>query len=308
MSLVVLNSGSLYSTYISTVDHLPCDIVRSLWLVQSCNLGVEKEEEKIRQLVLDHGNNTQTVAARQYYHLRRKIMSLSREAAEEMNALCGQLRSHESMLKDEILHLERVAEAPATKDESSTQRLRAQLEEHYRNNPLPSQTEAKEKEKKRLKASGIKLILKLSKHEEPRIIRKRGRPRKDESRSPQRLSNITSGPKVPHRPTRITIKKPTPMIQSHIPEPQPEPSPIPTQTPEEVFCFCKQPSFGDMIACDNDSCKNGEWFHYKCVGLLNRVEALKYTTQKWYCSNECREAGQARLERKKKNKKRRKNW
>lgn len=308
MSLVVLNSGSLYSTYISTVDHLPCDIVRSLWLVQSCNLGVEKEEEKIRQLVSDHGNNTQTVAARQYYQLRSKIMSLSREAAEEMNALCGQLRSHESMLKDEILHLERVAEAPATKDESSTQRLRAQLEEHYRNNPLPAQTEAIENDKKKLKSSGLKLILKLSKHEEPRLIRKRGRPRKDDILGSQRAASMTSGLKVPPRPTRITIKKPKPVIQTHSPEPQPEPSPMPAPMPEEVFCFCKQPSFGDMIACDNESCSNGEWFHYKCVGLLNRVEALKYTTQKWYCSNECRQAGQARLERKKKIKKRRKNW
>ena len=42
-----------------------------------------------------------------------------------------------------------------------------------------------------------------------------------------------------------------------------------------------------MISCDNESsCPNGEWFHYKCVGILNRVVALKYTTGKesWYCS------------------------
>lgn len=57
-----------------------------------------------------------------------------------------------------------------------------------------------------------------------------------------------------------------------------------------LYCFCKQRSFGDMIACDNNNCPNGEWFHYKCVGLLNRVEALKYTTEKWYCSTSCREA------------------
>ena len=36
-----------------------------------------------------------------------------------------------------------------------------------------------------------------------------------------------------------------------------------------------------MISCDNESsCPNGEWFHYKCVGILNRVVALKYTTGK----------------------------
>ena len=39
-----------------------------------------------------------------------------------------------------------------------------------------------------------------------------------------------------------------------------------------TLLFCKQPSFGNMISCDNESsCPNGEWFHYKCVGILNRV-------------------------------------
>lgn len=52
-----------------------------------------------------------------------------------------------------------------------------------------------------------------------------------------------------------------------------------------------------MIACDNESsCPNGEWFHYKCVGLLNRVDALKYTTGKipWYCSEGCRKSRRGR--------------
>lgn len=312
MSLVILNSGSLYSTYISTVDHLPCDIVRSLWLVQSCNLAVQKEEEKLNQLFAKHGNETQRVGAGQYYQLRKRIISLSEEAAEEMNALHRQLRSHEGMLKDEILQLEKVAEAPATKDDSSAESLRKQLEEHYKNHPLPSQTEALRKEKKRLDSSGIKLILKLSKHDEPRVIRKRGRPRKDESLSLREISAITADAKVPSRPSRLNIKQPKPRLKRLIPQPNPEPEPElaiePAAEPEEAYCFCKQPSFGDMIACDNEKCPNGEWFHYKCVGLLNRVEALKYTTQKWYCSEDCRQKVQAIPETKKKNKKRRKNW
>lgn len=311
MSLVVLNSGSLYCTYISTVDHLPCDIIRSLWLVQWCNIAVEKEEAHLHELFLKHGNDTQKVAAEEYAQLRRKIEILSRESAEEVNALYDQLRTHESMLKDEIIQLQRVAEAPATKDESSTQSLRKQLEEHYKSNPLPSQTEAMRKsldQKKKPDTNGIKLILKLSKHDEPRVIRKRGRPRKDESDLLRRIPTNTSDLKLSPKPTptKIHIKPPTPTMKSFVPETLPEPEPVVEQ--EETFCFCKQPSLGDMIACDNDKCPNGEWFHYKCVGLLNRVEALKYATQKWYCSEGCRQAGQAALERKKKNKKRRKNW
>ncbi|KAI9187400.1 hypothetical protein LWI28_027712 [Acer negundo] len=36
---------------------------------------------------------------------------------------------------------------------------------------------------------------------------------------------------------------------------------------EPTYCVCHQVSFGDMIACDNETCQGGEWFHYTCVGL-----------------------------------------
>lgn len=49
----------------------------------------------------------------------------------------------------------------------------------------------------------------------------------------------------------------------------------------QVYCFCRQVSFGDMIACDNESCEK-EWFHLPCVGLENPPPP----TGKWYCS-EC---------------------
>ncbi|KNE65402.1 hypothetical protein AMAG_11033 [Allomyces macrogynus ATCC 38327] len=32
------------------------------------------------------------------------------------------------------------------------------------------------------------------------------------------------------------------------------------------YCYCRQPSYGQMIGCDNKRCKV-EWFHYECVGL-----------------------------------------
>lgn len=35
---------------------------------------------------------------------------------------------------------------------------------------------------------------------------------------------------------------------------------------EPRYCYCNQVSFGEMVACDNDSCPT-EWFHLSCVGL-----------------------------------------
>ena len=45
---------------------------------------------------------------------------------------------------------------------------------------------------------------------------------------------------------------------------------------EPTYCICKQVSFGEMIACDNDDCPI-EWFHYTCVGLTDPVKG------KWFC-------------------------
>ncbi|KAI9357242.1 hypothetical protein DFJ73DRAFT_820947 [Zopfochytrium polystomum] len=46
---------------------------------------------------------------------------------------------------------------------------------------------------------------------------------------------------------------------------------------EQLYCFCRQVSYGEMIACDSDSCVN-EWFHLECVGL---TESPK--NEVWYC-------------------------
>ncbi|CAI6322094.1 unnamed protein product [Periconia digitata] len=54
---------------------------------------------------------------------------------------------------------------------------------------------------------------------------------------------------------------------------------------EPLYCYCNQVSFGNMIACDNDSCPR-EWFHLPCV-KLDRAPSGR---AKWFCSPECREA------------------
>lgn len=53
-----------------------------------------------------------------------------------------------------------------------------------------------------------------------------------------------------------------------------------TQQAAELFCFCRQVSFGEMIGCDHDSCRL-EWFHFQCVGLTRKPKG------KWYC-DECK--------------------
>ena len=49
---------------------------------------------------------------------------------------------------------------------------------------------------------------------------------------------------------------------------------------EQVYCFCQNISYGDMIACDFPNCKY-EWFHFACVGLTKKPESN--FGDKWYC-------------------------
>lgn len=47
---------------------------------------------------------------------------------------------------------------------------------------------------------------------------------------------------------------------------------------EELYCYCNQVSYGEMVACDNPACEH-EWFHLGCVGL----STLPSRRVKWYC-------------------------
>ncbi|WVW84846.1 hypothetical protein I302_106881 [Kwoniella bestiolae CBS 10118] len=48
------------------------------------------------------------------------------------------------------------------------------------------------------------------------------------------------------------------------------------ETDDTIYCICQQRSYGEMIGCDNDSCKY-EWFHVKCVHISGPVP------DRWFC-------------------------
>ena len=45
---------------------------------------------------------------------------------------------------------------------------------------------------------------------------------------------------------------------------------------EKLWCFCGEPSFGDMVMCDNPHCTI-QWFHFDCLRLRCAPKG------KWYC-------------------------
>ncbi|KAI0752772.1 hypothetical protein C8Q80DRAFT_1148148 [Daedaleopsis nitida] len=50
---------------------------------------------------------------------------------------------------------------------------------------------------------------------------------------------------------------------------------------QEPYCYCQKLSYGEMIACDNESCRF-QWFHISCISLPPN-QTLPDT---WYC-DEC---------------------
>ncbi|AEO61404.1 hypothetical protein MYCTH_97015 [Thermothelomyces thermophilus ATCC 42464] len=49
---------------------------------------------------------------------------------------------------------------------------------------------------------------------------------------------------------------------------------------EDVYCYCNQVSYGEMVACDGEGCPR-EWFHLECVGL----KVAPKGNAKWYCED-----------------------
>ena len=50
---------------------------------------------------------------------------------------------------------------------------------------------------------------------------------------------------------------------------------------DTVYCICRRPESGRMIACINPHC-SVEWYHLKCVGLTkNSTNLLSH--KKWLC-------------------------
>lgn len=277
MNAEVRNLGSIYSTYISTVDHLPCDIVRSLWLVQALNFKAELASQTIHEKLLPQDaakilkDAKNSSISEDFVNARNAIIGSHSELLAEMQALVNQLESHYAILEAEVKQLQVVAETPQTQERSYIDAQRELLEQHYKEHPLESQINVGSITERVVPGILPVVIKKVLKNSKSKIILKFG--------SSNKLG------------TQSVTKVAKPRVEHVWEEPK--------LSEEEKYCFCGQNSFGAMIGCDNKTCPNGEWFHYKCVGLI-KADAPKYAKQRWFCLPECREAGN----RKKKTKRR----
>lgn len=195
-------------SFLNTLDFLPCDVVRTLWLLQT--IDKKSRDLEISQTEFD------------YYKTNRSIQS---------RYLCDLIDNETDRLKEYSKHLE------------FQQIVNSRYANLLKNNP--------------------NITNKLASFETTRVnkpvITKKNKNKMSFSINLKQLrQNVIQG----HRSKSIT--------------------PI---DDEPRYCWCNQPSFGEMVACDNGKCPK-EWFHYQCVGLK------KAPTGPWFCSNRCRKQHQ----------------
>ncbi|VEU22007.1 DEKNAAC103039 [Brettanomyces naardenensis] len=269
------------NAFISSLDHLPCDLVRSLWLIQSLNLKNEKLRQRLDQLTKKKDKRDETLD--EVRHLITYLTRNSRECVRESIRIKGYLKNHLKFIDNDLKILERLCQFKETNKDSN---LRWQEFDSFKRNFIREHAD----EVKSAGEYGNSILIKGRKHSikikinlkglkrrehlegEQLIKRPRGRPRKvivkdvaekqvaDQASSMEYASSVEHASSVENAPSVEQV----PAVDKNI------------------YCFCRLPSFGRMICCDNASCEY-QWFHYKCVGLFTDPDPKK----KWFCSEKC---------------------
>ena len=331
----ILNGNN---NFVSTLDHLPCDITRSLWFVQMMNLRSSRLEKELSKLTESEGLVNFEVINR----LKNLIVKYNAEAERESEYAVEILNNHLNYLKDDrdIVSLLK-SKLPGWTSEAVERRwiewgrykrdflqTRKQTIENGTNEDAksifnnfkivsenvkhPSPRPKVVKEKELLRKVNPQVINGVNEMVDQKI--KSSSKRKSDDKSKPENKSTTKRPNASNsrEPTKLILKAPSAPIPAAAPL-LPEAPPvvetplvavIPTTVPEEVYCFCRGPSLGRMVACEYEKCPF-EWFHFKCVGLSKEPEG------DWFCSDSCKEKHEAALQRKlkrKKSKGKRMNW
>ena len=78
--------------------------------------------------------------------------------------------------------------------------------------------------------------------------------------------------------TRTPVGAPTTDYPSELPDPSNIHTGLASsESHTRLYCYCRGPESGNMIACDNQSCPI-EWFHFDCLKL-----SAAPRTKIWYC-------------------------
>lgn len=115
-----------------------------------------------------------------------------------------------------------------------------------------------------------------SHHPPPMPARELKHPASTHEKTPSVSAGSSPGPRDMRPPKRQKLDSPVHSIGPAMPLVSPREG----NGDDNVYCFCRQGSRGNMIGCDGSDC-DIEWFHLDCVGLSAPPSGT------WYCES-CR--------------------
>lgn len=270
--------------FVSSLDHLPCDIVRCLWLIQSLelkNIRLKQRLFKVFDSTPDSVYSNEQI--NEINHLNSIINRNLLEIKTETSYLIDLLDAHIKLINDEQ-HLsdllkEKLKNWTSEKVESQWKEWCIFKSKVIANDPNRS--------KKSLEIPGLKIRIRLkSSSSEPLSPPSNSHKKRSSTENSDKLQ-INKKPHLEQTP----VVQPKPKVVLEKPK---------IYSDEPVYCTCNGPATGRMIGCENTKCPRGEWFHFKCIGITKEPET------KWFCSKDCEDT--INKPKPKHQKKKRRNW
>jgi len=232
------------SSFVSVVDHLPSDIIRKLWLIQTLNINYETLKDELDLLLKEI--NQPDIPKILYFQKVSKISQISQSLKKIRLESLEESKSITSTIKITKLNLEN--------QHNQLQQDRKTYQQELKEDEKAATQHEERTNKRTTTKKPIKLKLTLNK--------------KKPSISSNANANSSTNSNTNTNTNTLKFKRPRGRPPKYSNQSTPNPIDIPdlTEGDGEVYCLCRRGDFGEMIACDNPKCKY-EWFHYSCVGL-----------------------------------------
>ncbi|CCH43027.1 Chromatin modification-related protein YNG2 [Wickerhamomyces ciferrii] len=265
------------SSFISVVDHLPSDIIRKLWLIQTLNISYETTKDELSMLL---GQIQKPSIPRETYlskvfqinKVAAKLRSIRLESLEEAKSINSTIKITKLSLQNQYSQLEH-----------DQKNFKHELGMNGKTRQKVERSNIKRTSNRLSSTKQPKITLKLNLNPKPNSNqddspqkRRRGRPFKiiqptTPERTPEPTTTISKSKKR-KRGVPSKLQKEQQLEQEELQEEGNSDE----DDDDALYCICRRSSFGEMIACDNPKCKY-EWFHYNCVGLTRAPRG------KWNC-------------------------
>ncbi|KAG5365393.1 Chromatin modification-related protein [Yarrowia sp. C11] len=269
-----MDAASVLDQYVQDLANLPSEVAHILEEVRDKDLKfyetrkrIQQRDNQIHKFIRANGSLADNPKEQAAYPKIRQDFQAAMELQDEKCTLAAQalalVAKHVKKLNDDIDKLDAeglLGGAPPQKPISAN-RSRATSSATPAPEP-PSRNYTRDRANSR---RGVSPAASRSSTPGTRPPKKRATDKNNDAASMSKESSVGASEQLRNMPETVAVGSLDAAIRAG-----------PGEDDEVLYCFCQQPSFGEMVACDNDDCQY-EWFHYDCVGLAEPPQGV------WFC-------------------------